>query len=383
MRYKVPMAKDDSALDRELAPATLAIVAGRTAGAPGEPLNVPLIAASNFHQGGELNYLRNEGSPTWQAFEDVLGRLEGGTAVAFSSGMAAVAAVLDTLPVGARVVLPRVCYLAVRQLAATDAPKGRWDAVVCDVLDLGSMREALVGASLLWLETPSNPLIEIADLEKLVGMARQAGARVVVDNTFATPLLQQPLALGADAVVHSVTKWLGGHSDLIMGAVVARDPAFAAQLARKRVLIGAIPGTLEAFLATRGMRTLPLRLRQSQANAQILAERLNAHPKVSVVRYPGLPFDPGHAVARRQMRGFGGVLAFELTGDAAAADRVCAATRVIVNATSLGGVESTMERRARYPDDARFASPSLIRLSIGCEDADDLWADLAQALEHT
>ena len=230
----------------------------------------------------------------------------------------------------------------------------------------------------MWLETPSNPLLDVVDIARVAGLAAAAGALVAVDNTFATPLLQSPLELGADLVVHSATKFIGGHSDLLLGAVVCRRPEDRARLVRRREVAGATPGALECFLALRGARTLALRLRQAQESAGELARRLAAHPAVGRVRYPGLPGDPSAAVAARQMRGPGAVLAFEVR-DAAAADAVCAGVRVIAAATSVGGVESTIERRAKLPGQ-EHVPPGLVRLSVGCEHVEDLWADLAASL---
>ena len=217
-----------------------------------------------------------------------------------------------------------------------------------DLTDTAAVQAAVADADLLWLETPSNPLLEVADLPALCAAGRRAGAIVGVDNTFATPLLQQPLALGADVVVHSATKFIGGHSDLLSGITIAREQALAGRLRHRRGLSGATPGALEAFLALRGLRTLALRLERGQRNAGELARRLDEHPAVSRVRYPGLPGDPGHRTAAAQMTGFGAVLAFEVA-DAPTADRLCHDLRVIVHATSLGGIESTIERRSKLP----------------------------------
>ena len=234
-------------------------------------------------------------------------------------------------------------------------------------------------ADLLWLESPTNPLIDVADLTALCRAGREAGALVVVDNTFATPLGQQPLALGADLVLHSATKFIGGHSDLLTGIAVAASEELAARLVRRRQLAGATPGALEAFLALRGLRTLPVRLARAQESAGVLAARLLDHPAVERVRYPGLADDPGHALAARQMNGFGAMLSFEVRGGAAAADAVCRALRVVTNATSLGGVESTIERRAKLAGQEHIP-PGLLRFSVGVEHVEDLWDDLSAAL---
>jgi cystathionine gamma-synthase len=349
---------------------TVCVSAGRNE-RPGEPLNVPPVFASSFRAGGEYDYARNEGTPTWAALEEAVGRLEGGTATAYASGMGAAAAIVDLLPPGSRVVVPSDSYTAVRHLVAA-----RGHTVdLRDITDTAATLAAAEDAALLWLESPTNPLMDVADLPALCA----ANTLVAVDNTFATPLLQQPLALGADVVMHSGSKYLGGHADLLIGMTVAADPDLAARLRQHRVLAGATPGGMEAFLATRGLRTLALRVRQAQASAGELAVRLEQHPAVTRVRYPGLPSDPGHARAAAQMSGFGAMMSFEVAGGATEADALCAALRVVNAATSLGGVESTIERRARLAGQ-EHVPPSLLRFSVGCEHVEDLWADLDAAL---
>jgi cystathionine gamma-synthase len=372
-----------------LHPETAVICAGRPSHAAGGPLNVPMVLASNFQAGtmaapgtgeGSRAYSRTDATPTWEALETAVGQVEGGHAVAFSSGMAAIAAVLDLVPSGSRIVAPEDCYFGVGELLADGQQQGRWAIDRIDLTDTAAVQAAVAGADLLWLETPSNPLLDVADLPALCAAGRRAGAIVGVDNTFATPLLQQPLALGADVVVHSATKFIGGHSDLLSGITIAREQALAGRLRHRRGLTGATPGALEAFLALRGLRTLALRLDRGQRNAAELARRLDEHPAISRVRYPGLPADPGHRTAAAQMTGFGAVLAFEMA-DAPTADRLCGALRVIVHATSLGGVESTIERRSKLPGQ-RHVPPGLLRLSVGCEHIDDLWNDLNSALKQ-
>jgi cystathionine gamma-synthase len=366
------------AIPAGLRPETAIICAGRPGHVASEPLNVPLVLASNFRAEGDRSYARTDATPTWQALETAVGQVEGGHAVAFASGMAAIAAVLDLMPAGARIVAPQDCYFGVGELLAEAHEQGRWAVGRVDLTDTASVQAAVAGADLLWLETPSNPLMDIADLPALCAAGRRAGAIVGVDNTFATPLLQQPLALGADVVVHSATKFIGGHSDLLSGIAIAREHELAERLRHRRGLTGATPGALESFLALRGLRTLALRLDRGQANTGELARRLEAHPAVTRVRYPGLPHDPGHHTAAAQMTGFGAVLAFEVA-DAATADRLCNAVRIIVHATSLGGVETTIERRGKIPGQGHVP-PGLLRLSVGCEHIDDLWDDLSSAL---
>lgn len=362
-----------------LRPETLAITAGRPE-QPGDPLNPPLVLASTYRQGGDRAYSRGEGTSTVAAFEDAVGQLEGGLAVAFGSGMAAVAAVLDELPVGARVVAPDDCYQGVTMSLARGAERLGWQVQRVPLADTGAWLEAIgTDPDLVWLESPSNPLLAVADVPAICGAARRAGIPTAVDNTFATPLLQRPLDLGATWSVHSVTKFIGGHSDLLGGLVATADPARREQLVERQVLGGGVMGSLEAFLALRGLRTLPVRLARSQATATDLAGRLAAHPAVTRVRYPGLADDPGHQVARRTLAGPGAVLSFETVGDGPALDRAMEGLRVVTPATSLGGVETTAERRARLAGQTHLPA-TLVRLSVGCEHPDDLWGDLSGML---
>ena len=359
-------------------PESWLVSAGRPS-EPGAPLNVPLVPASNFVLGGESAYSRDDGTPTWEALEEVVGGLEAGRALAFASGMAAIAAVFDQLPVGAVVVLPDDCYQGVAGLVAAGAERGRWSVERVALDDTAGWIRACGAADLVWLESPSNPLLAVADLEAVCAAPRKPGTIVAVDNTFATPLNQQPLELGATVSLQSATKLIGGHSDLLSGIATTRDEALWHALRRSRELNGATPGTLEAFLAVRGARTLAIRLERAQRTAQTLAERLEAHPLVTRVRYPGLPSHPTHETARRVLKGFGTVLSFELRGGAEFADAVCRNVRLVRHATSLGAVESTMERRAAIPGQEHIP-PSLLRLSVGIEDAEDLWDDLDAAI---
>lgn len=367
-------------------PETVAVTAGRPPATPGQPMNMPLVLASNFRAGraGEpvVEYSRDGGTASWQALEDAVGALEGGAAVAFGSGMGAAAAMLELVPTGAHVVVPTDSYAGVRALLADGAAIGRWKVTAVDITDTAATKEAAWAADLLWLESPTNPLMDIADLPELCRFGRGTGALVVVDNTFATPLVQRPLQFGADLVLHSATKFIGGHSDLLLGLAVAADPELAGRVVRRRKLAGALPGALEAFLALRGLRTLPVRLARSQESAGVLARRLQEHPAVTRVRYPGLPDDPGHARAQAQMDGFGAMLSFEVAGGPAPADAACAAVRIVTSATSLGGVESTMERRAKLAGQERVPA-GLLRLSVGVEHVEDLWADLDRALRSS
>ena len=343
--------------------ATTVVKVARPAAVPDAPLNPPITLASTYVAGGELEYGRYD-NPTWTAFEDALGTLEGGRCLTFASGLAAVATVLDLVGRGNTIVAPRHAYNGVTMQLADLEARGRGTAVLVDVTDTEAVLAASEDAALVWLESPTNPALELADLPALIAGAHEAGARVVVDNTFATPLLQRPLELGADLVVHSATKYLAGHSDVVMGAVVTRDDEVCAALKGRRDLIGAIPGTVEAWLALRGLRTLHLRVERAQANAQELVRRLAGHPAVLEVRYPG----------------FGGIVSVVLAGGAAAGDALTHGTHLWVHATSLGGVESTLERRRRWASEPATIPEGLVRMSVGIEDVEDLWADLDQAL---
>ncbi|REF35235.1 trans-sulfuration enzyme family protein [Thermasporomyces composti] len=369
---------------QSLALSTRSVTAGRPRRDPDAPLNAPLVLASTYVAGGTMEYGRY-GNPTWEAFEEALGALENGRALAFSSGVAAIATVLDLVPVGGVVVAPRHAYLGtLGQLADLEASGRIAEARLVDVADTDAVRCAVTGADLLLVESPTNPALEIADLPAVCAAGRAEGAVVVVDNTFATPLLQRPIDVGADIVAHSVTKFLAGHGDVVMGALVTaptpRGDELYGRLEERRKRFGAIPGPFEAWLALRGMRTLHVRLERACANAAELADRLSRHRAVERVRYPGLPTDPGHARARDQMDGFGAIISIEVRGGLAAADRVTRMTRLWVNATSLGGVESTLERRRRWPGESPTIPDNLVRLSVGIEDVDDLWADLDAAL---
>ncbi|MCO4747035.1 MAG: PLP-dependent transferase [Proteobacteria bacterium] len=346
---------------------------------PGAPLNRPLVPASNFVLGASRAYARDGGTPTWEALEEVVGELEGGRAVAFASGMAAIAAVFDQMRLGARVVIPDDCYQGVVGLAERGADKGFWSVERIDLEDTVAWVEACAGADLIWLESPSNPLLTVADLRTICAAPRKPGALLAVDNTFATPLNQQPLDLGADLSLQSATKFIGGHSDLLAGVIAVRSGELESALRRSRTLSGATPGALESFLAVRGARTMALRLERAQQSAGLLAQRLQTHPCVARVRYPGLASHPSHAIAADQLSGFGTIVTFDGVGDASTADAVCRRVRLIRHATSLGAVESSIERRGAIPGQEHLPS-TLLRLSVGIENAEELWADLDQAL---
>lgn len=359
-----------------LHPATVAIHAGRGPRTPDGPLNPPLLPASNFHGG---SYAREEGSPGWAPLEEAIGELEHGRSVAFASGVAATVAVIESLPPRARVVGPAAGYAWTLKLLRDRAAVGRIELSTVDTTDTDATLAAAAGADLLWLESPSNPLLEIAELDRLLPALAAMPVKVAVDSTFATPLLQQPLELGADIVMQSATKFIGGHSDLMLGVVSTRHEDDLAALRHVRAQLGATPGAMEAWLALRGLRSLPVRLQTAQHNADYLATRLLRHPAVLRVRYPGLPDDPGHTRAQRFMSGFGAMLSIELDSTEEEAEEVCRRVRVFTHAKSLGGIESLIDRRARYSGSS--APGTLLRLSIGCEHDADLWQDLVAALD--
>jgi cystathionine gamma-synthase len=349
------------------------------------PVNVGVELSVTFQHGPDDNYyLRQASSATIVAFEDAIGALEGGVALAFSSGMAATTAVVESMPVGTVALAPAASYSGTATLFATQEQLGRMKVREVDLVDTDAVLAALPGTDLVWLESPSNPLMGVADLPVIVEAAHGAGAIVAMDSTFNTPFVLRPFAYGVDIVMHSATKYLSGHSDALMGVLVTRDGELGARLRARRDLTGAIPGALESYLALRGLRTLSLRMQRAQENALELAVRLAAHPDVTRVRFPGLPDDLGHDRATRLHDGYGAMLAFEVAGGAAVADELCRAVQLISHATSLGGVETLIERRAMHAVDAARATPAnLLRLSVGIEHVEDLWADLAQALALT
>lgn len=368
------------------APDTLVVSAGRPPHAVDQPVNPPIVLSSTFHSlgepgAGEKVYGRFT-NPTWDPLEETIARLEDCElpALAYASGMAAVAAALSLLPAGGVIVVPTHAYNGSLALVAELEKTLGLTVRRVDLADTEAAVAAFAGADMAWLESPTNPMLEVADLPVLLAVAREAGVLSVVDNTFCTPLRQRPLQRGADVVVHSATKYMGGHSDVVLGAVVTRNPELRARLHGMRTLHGAIPGPFEAWLTLRGIRTMALRLDKAEANAMELATRLAKHPGISKVRYPGLDQDPGHARAAAQLDGFGAIVGIEIAGGPRAADAMLAALRLWTPATSLGGVESLAERRRRHPGEPGTVPENLVRLSVGIENIEDLHADLTAAL---
>ncbi|MGG5172736.1 trans-sulfuration enzyme family protein [Pseudarthrobacter sp. J1738] len=397
-----------------LSPDTVVVAAGRPPRERDQPVNPPIVLSSTYFGTGSLGdgdrgYGRYA-NPSWEPFEDALAQLEGAElpGLLYSSGLAAVSSALSLIPAQGVLVMPSHSYAGSLQMASELAEKGFLTLRTVDIADTDAVLEALtadgVNAAMLWLESPTNPMLGIADIPTLAAAAHKIGAIVVTDNTFSTPLVQKPLSLGSDIVLHSVTKYLAGHSDVVLGALVTSNPEVRADLLHHRTIHGAIAGPFEAWLALRGLRTLALRIERSQATAMLLADRLKDHPAVEAIRFPGLPTDPGHERAKNQMSGFGSVLCIQvraidststssesttsaqdsaesLTGGAAAADALVRSLKLWLPATSLGGVESLVERRRRHKAEPESVPENLIRFSVGIENAEDLWADLAQGLD--
>ena len=369
-------------------PETIAVHVGNEPDPATGAVAPPIHLATTFRHGpaGEriagYEYQR-EGNPTNDRLRAALAALEGGEeALTFASGMAAMATLLECLPNGARVLFPDDCYSGLRMLFGEFLPERGVVADVVDMSDLGAVRAACARpVAMLWIETPSNPRMKVSDIAALAGTGHAAGATVVVDNTFATPLLQRPLALGADIAMHSTTKYFGGHSDVLGGALVfARNDDLARKAAHRLHVTGAVLAPFNAWLTLRGCRSLGARMAMHCANARKVAEFLAGHPAVERVNWPGLPSHPDHAVAARQMRDFGGMLSIEVRGGREAALAMAGRLRLFTNATSLGGCESLVEHRASVEGPRPFSPQNLLRISVGLEDADDLVADLAQAL---
>ena len=293
--------------------------------------------------------------------------------------MAAISAVFSLLPEGSVVVAASNGYQGTTTLLKKLHESEKLKVRFVNLANTDETVAAIPGAQMLYLESPLNPLLEIIDLPKLIAAGKAAGCGVAVDNTLATPLLQNPLALGADIVIHSVTKYLSGHSDLILGSLSTNDSALYNRLEQSRRYGGAIAGPFEAWIALRGVRTFALRMQRSQENALELAKRLSKDGRVAKVRYPGLPTDAYHQMAKSFMKGFGAMISFDVNGTADQVDLMCNSSRLITNATSLGGVESIWERRRRWATESTLVPENLIRFSVGIENVDDLWADIEHA----
>ncbi len=359
--------------------ATRVVAAGRPARKEDSDLNPTISLSSTYNSPGPVGYARF-GNDTWSALEIAIEALEGGKTLLFSSGMAAISAVFALLPKGSVVLTAQHNYTGTMRILRDFEESGRGEVRYVDISDSRAVLEALPGVNFFWLESPTNPGLEVADMPLLIAAAKAGGAGVGVDNTFATALLQNPISMGADISMNSVTKYIAGHSDILMGSLSTTDEALFNRIHDIRKFGGAIPGPFEAWLALRGMRTLSIRLEKAQANAMELAKRLSLHPAVTRVRYPGLPSDPHHERAASFMKGFGAVISFEVKGGAQAADLATASSKIVTFATSLGGVESLWERRHRWSTESPLIPKDLVRLSVGIEDVEDLWRDIDQAL---
>ena len=386
---------------------TFVVSGGRPAHEHDAPVNPPIILSSTYRGTDTVDTVNDRvyarfANDTWEGMEEVVARLEGATqpGLLFPSGMAAVASVIDLVPVGSVILVPKHAYMASVTMCKDLERRGIAEVVRYDLEDTASVIAALEDAAartgitpgtvdyaapkaLIWIESPTNPMLEVGDVPAICAAAKRLGVVSAVDNTFSTPLVQRPLSFGADVVVHSATKFLAGHSDVLLGVSVTSNEALYQAMLHHRITNGAIAGPMEAWLGLRGLRTLAVRVERSMANAQVLAERLGEHPAVAQVRYPGLPTDKGHELAKKQMTGgFGAVLCVVLNTDAAGAQRVVEALKLWTPATSLGGVESLVERRRRHGNEPDSIPESLLRLSVGIENVDDLYDDLVNALKE-
>lgn len=351
------------------------VAAGRPAKKADGALNPAIALNSTFHVGGEIGYGRF-GNESWSALEEAISSLEGGHTLIFASGMAAISSVFSLLPIGGVVIASDHGYQGTTTMLKQMHDEGRLTVKFVDLADTEATLAQLPGCQMLFLESPINPALEIVDLPKLIAAGKAAGCGVAVDNTLATPMVQNPLAMGADVSIHSVTKYLSGHSDVLLGSTSVNDLALNKRLEQSRRYGGAIAGPFEAWLALRGLRTFSIRMHKAQENAMELAQRLTKAPQVSRVRYPGLATDPFHDRAKSFMKGFGAIISFEVNATVAQIDQMCDASQLITNATSLGGVETLWERRRRWPSESKKIPENLIRLSVGIENVDDLWADI-------
>ncbi|ESZ30497.1 PLP-dependent aspartate aminotransferase family protein [Mesorhizobium sp. L2C084A000] len=371
---------------------TKAIHCGRGVDASTGAVSMPLHTSTTFERGvngsfpSGFEYTR-DGNPTRNAFEAAMATLEGGEdGIAFASGMAAIAAVFESHPSAGRIVLPDDMYFGIRSLIEETDIGSRFDFAPVDMRDLDALRAAVTSkrTGLVWIETPSNPMIRVVDIAAICAIAHEANALAVVDNTWATPVLQLPLEIGADAVMHSATKYIGGHSDLMAGVVIVPN---ASPLGRPLRMVqkhkGSVAAPFDCWLALRGLQTLPVRMRAHCEGAQKVAEALASHPGVEKVLFPGLQTDPGHDLATRQMSHYGAMLSFIVEGGADAAMAVAGRLKIVVRATSLGGTHSLIEHRASVEGAKSKAPGGLLRISVGLEHPQDIIDDLMQALGET
>ena len=360
---------------KKLATESQVVAAGRPEKKPDGALNPAIALNSTFHEGGPIGYGRY-GNEAWSALEEAISVLEGGKTLIFSSGMAAISSVFSLLPQGAIIVAAENGYQGTTTMLKKMHEAKKLEVRFVNLPNTDEVLKALPGAQMLYLESPTNPAIEVVELPVVIAAGKKTGSIVVVDSTLATPMVQNPLALGADIALHSVTKYLSGHSDILLGCVVTNDESIFERVEQARRYGGAIPGPFEAWIALRGLRTFALRMQRSQENAMELAKRLEKDPRVLKVRYPGLESDPYHERAKSFMKGFGAMISFEVKADIAQIDKMCNSSTLITNATSLGGVESIWERRRRWATESHTIPENLIRFSVGIENVDDLWSDI-------
>jgi cystathionine gamma-synthase len=375
------MSSNDQANSSKLTPETLAVHAGRPSRVPGAPLSTPITLSSTYVHTAAIEYGR-DGNDGWSALETALAALDGGRALTFASGLASATAIASLVPAGGKVVLPQAAYYGVKGIFQALERNKLIELVLVDGSDTAAYIEASHGAHLVWMESIANPTMVVTDIPTITTAAKANGAITVVDATFATPLRQKPLEYGVDIVMHSVTKYLAGHSDLLLGAAITNSAEIYDQLFSYRHDHGAIPGGLETYLALRGVRTLGVRLERAEANALDLSQRLASHPRVTKVNYPGRVGDSQYEVAQKVLPdGASAMMSFELDATPEQVDSMLEGLNLITHATSLGGVESLIERRARYAPEANAGVPlTLCRFSVGIENVEDLWQDLATAL---
>lgn len=328
------------------------------------PLNTTVSLNSTYHAGGEVGYARY-GNDTCKDFEEVVGSFENGKTLAFSSGMSAFQAIANTFPIGSKIIASNQGYAGVNATLNKLHNENKINFVPINIENTAEVLQNISGAYMLWIETPTNPMLKVADSETLIRRAKSEGVIVGFDNTFATPLNQKPLDMGADISLNSATKYFAGHSDVLAGTISTNNLNLYDQIEFNRKISGTILQSFEAFLALRGIRTFPIRFERAQDNAKFLFEKLKSHEYIKNVNYPG----------------FGAMLSFQINGDSAQAEEICNSSRIISNATSLGGVESLWERRRKWELESKLVPENLIRLSVGCECKFDLWADIKYALD--
>ena len=368
-------------IEKDWSEETVVVQAGRPERAPTASMNGSITLSSTYIHPAPVGYGRN-GNEGWAALENAIGELDGGIAISFASGLAAASAIAELIPAGGALVLPKAAYYGVKNIFDILSKRGQVELRLVDGSNTDEVLKNIPGASMVWMESIANPTLVVSDIPTIAAAAKKYGAISVVDATFATPVRQRPLDLGADIVLHSVTKALSGHSDLLLGAVVCKREEHANVIDAYRHDRGATPGSLEAYLALRGLRTLAIRIDKSESNAAELAQRLNSHPKVKRVYYPGLKDDPNYEIAKRVLpKGCGSMVSFEIDATPTKVDEMLGNLKLIAHTTSLGGVSSSIERRTRWPAEEAAGVPmTLCRFSVGIENIEDIWNDLAKVL---